>query len=438
MPRSRRFSPTLIFIGALAVAAGSAAGLLGIASPSTASAAVSGSPPIAIDLLLLMPVVALVAVVAYAAFRPPRSAADPGEELSGAALDAGDQGGQARPATVARLPGAARRWTPRPAVVAVVVVVIALAGLIVSLPSANTTLRTSSGGAPIAGGSGGGTVGGSGTGNSGNGGAGPNGSSGTGGSGGGSKGDNGTGGSGNGTGGSGSGGSGGGSKGDNGTGGSGNGTGGSGNGTNHTGGGSGGRGSGSGGGGSSQGGSSGSSTGGVASASTPAPPFGAWEAFGLIAILSIVAAAVLVPRVAARAGKSRAPAARRSLSGPPPADVPSAAFLAARSRATEALHRAQSNLDGSTDPHAVIVRLYGLLISALEPRMGENARYTAEEIHRKLLLPLGVRPKAAERLTRVFEEACYSSHPMGAQAVRAVRESIQLAEYDLRASRAIG
>jgi len=77
-------------------------------------------------------------------------------------------------------------------------------------------------------------------------------------------------------------------------------------------------------------------------------------------------------------------------------------------------------------------------MARLEPKEGIGTYQTPEEIRQAHLIPLGVRPEAAEHLTRLFEEACYSSHSMNAEALQVARESIRVAEYDLRAAHAIG
>ncbi len=99
--------------------------------------------------------------------------------------------------------------------------------------------------------------------------------------------------------------------------------------------------------------------------------------------------------------------------------------------ARAALSAAVSELDEGRDPRRVIVRLYDRLLSRVSP-LGVGVEFsTAEEIRANQLLPLGVRRPAADTLTRLFEEARYSTHPMGADAVGLARDAIRAAEADL-------
>jgi hypothetical protein len=374
MARNTGFSPTLLVMGTLALVAGSAAALLGVESPSSslvsspAGAAISSG--VAIDAILISPVIVLVGVIVWSIF-----------STGGTAV--GKKG----------------------AIGAIIVVAIVLVGLVWVLhqsPSLTDSAVGTLPGGGDSGGSGGHSGGGSGSGSS----------NGTGGHGGGSGGTGGTGGTGGGTGGSGnstnhSGG------GTNGTNGTHNGSGGSG-GTG--GGGTGGKGNGTGG----PGGSNGTPP--TVTAIAP-PPSSAWPLFVAVAGLSLLVGALVIPQLATRS-------ARRRKSAP-------LTLSQARSRAAKAFSRAASSLAGSTDPRGVILELYSQLLARLEPRNEIPSSRTPEEIRSAHLLPLGVRTEAATHLTRLFEEACYSSHALSVDEVRVARESIQLAEYDLRASHAI-
>ncbi len=97
----------------------------------------------------------------------------------------------------------------------------------------------------------------------------------------------------------------------------------------------------------------------------------------------------------------------------------------------DALAAAVSELDEGQDPRAVIVHLYDRLLRRVGPLVGEVAYSTAEEIRRTFLLPLGVRKGAADTLTRLFEEARYSSHPLSAASAAEARDAIRAAEADL-------
>ncbi len=124
-----------------------------------------------------------------------------------------------------------------------------------------------------------------------------------------------------------------------------------------------------------------------------------------------------------------------SLLGRSPRGRGGAAFATEDTSATrDALATAASELDEGLDPRTVIVRLYDRLLLRVSPLVGDVAYSTAEEIRRTFLLPLGVRKEAAETLTRLFEEARYSSHPLSTATVASARDAIRAAEADLARS----
>jgi hypothetical protein len=94
----------------------------------------------------------------------------------------------------------------------------------------------------------------------------------------------------------------------------------------------------------------------------------------------------------------------------------------------EALTRASAELDLGGDPRFVILALYGRMLQYLQPMVGAIETSTPEEIRAAHLVRLGVRPEAASTLTHLFEEARYSTHPMGpaesARAQGAVRATL--------------
>jgi uncharacterized protein DUF4129 len=103
----------------------------------------------------------------------------------------------------------------------------------------------------------------------------------------------------------------------------------------------------------------------------------------------------------------------------------------ARSGAQGALASAQSDLNSGMDPRAVIERLYTRLLERVVPVSGDLSTWTPEEIRSEQLVPLGVRPAAADSLTRLFEEARYSSHPIGPESANRVRSAVNAAAADL-------
>jgi hypothetical protein len=97
----------------------------------------------------------------------------------------------------------------------------------------------------------------------------------------------------------------------------------------------------------------------------------------------------------------------------------------------EALTRASTDLDLGGDPRAVILALYAAMLTHLQPMVADLGTSTPEEIRAAHLVRLGVRPEAARTLTRLFEEARYSTHPMGpAESVRA-QEAVRATLDDL-------
>ncbi|HTP53839.1 MAG TPA: DUF4129 domain-containing protein [Thermoplasmata archaeon] len=378
MARGTGFSPTLLIMGTLAVVAGSAAALLGVESPSSSllssPAGATISSGIVIDAVLISPVLVLVGVIVWSI----TSTGGTGVSKKGA-------------------------------IGAIVVVAIVLVGLVWVLHQSPSLTDSAVGTLPNGGGSGG--------------------SGGHGGGGNGSGSSNGTGGHGSGGGSGGSGGSGGGVGGSgnssNSSGGGSNGTNGTDNGThNGTGGSGGGGGGGTGGKGNGTNGHGGTNLTPPTVTALAPPPASAWPLFAAVAGLSLLIGALVIPQLAARGARRRNSA--------------TLTLRQARSRAAKAFSRAASSLAGSTDPRGVIVELYSQLLARLEPRNEIPSSRTPEEIRSAHLLPLGVRTEAATHLTRLFEEACYSSHALSADEVRVARESIQIAEYDLRAAHAIG
>lgn len=102
----------------------------------------------------------------------------------------------------------------------------------------------------------------------------------------------------------------------------------------------------------------------------------------------------------------------------------------------DALRQARQELEGARDPRAIILALYARLLARLAPLVVDLEHATPEEIRHLHLVRLGIRASAARTLTRTFEEARYSSHPLGPEQVAKAEESIREAEEDL--TRALG
>jgi hypothetical protein len=104
--------------------------------------------------------------------------------------------------------------------------------------------------------------------------------------------------------------------------------------------------------------------------------------------------------------------------------------------ATRALQRvlveAGASLAAARDPRSVILALYADLLAQLRVFVSDVEHDTAEEIRALHLVRLGVRPAAAEELTRIFEVARYSTHPIGPAEVERASRAIGTAAEDLR------
>ncbi|HTZ61846.1 MAG TPA: DUF4129 domain-containing protein [Thermoplasmata archaeon] len=144
-----------------------------------------------------------------------------------------------------------------------------------------------------------------------------------------------------------------------------------------------------------------------------------WALFAVIAGVVLVAAAVAVPRAWSWI-------ARRERDGatgrPSPSEI---------EEVDAALAAAQVDLDAGKDPRAVVIALYGSLLRRVEPMVGGLDTQTPEEIRALHLERLGIRPASAEGLTRLFEEARYSTHPMSDDAVVRAQQAIAAAREDL-------
>lgn len=77
------------------------------------------------------------------------------------------------------------------------------------------------------------------------------------------------------------------------------------------------------------------------------------------------------------------------------------------------LERANRALEEGGDPRTVILALYAAVLAHLTAMVGSVEVDTPEEIRRYHLVRLGIRSDTARELTRLFEEARYSTHPLG-------------------------
>ena len=144
-----------------------------------------------------------------------------------------------------------------------------------------------------------------------------------------------------------------------------------------------------------------------------------WALFVGIAVLLLVVGAVAIPRAWAFVAEREPDGPRRRAT---PAEV-----AAVRT----ALATAAESLDQGHDPREVIIALYARLLARVGPIVGGVDVDTPEEIRMLHLVRLGIRDTAAETLTRLFEEARYSSHPMGPEAAERAWGAIGDARDDL-------
>jgi len=154
----------------------------------------------------------------------------------------------------------------------------------------------------------------------------------------------------------------------------------------------------------------------LAPLNVPLPP---WSLFVLVAVAMVLITVAGLPPLAEYLEDRRE--ARQSRWR--------AARVAAEVRG--ALHRAGRDLGTALDPRATILALYATLLARIEPLASNLEQSTPEEIRQMHLTRLGIRPEAAEDLTRVFEEARYSSHPLGPAQVERAGAAIRAAEEDL-------
>lgn len=97
----------------------------------------------------------------------------------------------------------------------------------------------------------------------------------------------------------------------------------------------------------------------------------------------------------------------------------------------DAVEDASRALEAGGDPRTIVIRLYSTILVRIGPNVGDVERATPEEIRAIHLVRLGIRPSAAETLTRSFEEARYSSHPIPPAMVEGVTNALREASADL-------
>lgn len=148
-----------------------------------------------------------------------------------------------------------------------------------------------------------------------------------------------------------------------------------------------------------------------------------WLPFVVLAGVALLVVVIVAPGVRGYleergGGKSKAPAST---------DI---------AKVRSALARAVKDLDEGHDPRDVILGLYAVMLARLQPMAVGIDVSTPEEIRAVQLERLGVRPGPARMLTRLFEEARYSQHPMGSESSQAAQDAVRevLADLDRRES----
>lgn len=143
-----------------------------------------------------------------------------------------------------------------------------------------------------------------------------------------------------------------------------------------------------------------------------------WSLAAFVLLLAVCAGALAIPgvisRLVDRPGRSPRPR------------LPDRGDLAA------VMAAAAAAIERGEDPRATIVRLYGRLLQEVGPKVGDVAPLTADEIGGRMVTKLGVQAVASQTLTRLFEEARYSTHIMGTEAAGRCRDAIGLVVGDLR------
>jgi hypothetical protein len=161
---------------------------------------------------------------------------------------------------------------------------------------------------------------------------------------------------------------------------------------------------------------------GVVPPSVPPPSVGApfpgptWFSYALL--LAVVVGIAIVVWMVARSGRW-APEEAADTSGPAPARRTLEDALAALERGA------------SEDPRRLLIAVYGRLLARVGPRVGEIAPMTAREIEAGVVARLNVSSVTAHDLTALFEEARYSSHPIGPTELTRARDLLARAIEEL-------
>jgi hypothetical protein len=149
----------------------------------------------------------------------------------------------------------------------------------------------------------------------------------------------------------------------------------------------------------------------------PGSGFLTWADLGWVALAVGVLVAVVVMYTSLRRDEPRTPAS------------PSSDAVALRKELEDSLRKLTE--DPEADPREVIRALYHRLLLALRPRFGPLSEYTAREVERVIVAAFGVREEHAHQLTRLFEEARYSQHPVGRGDAAVARRALSEVLVDI-------
>jgi Domain of unknown function (DUF4129) len=122
---------------------------------------------------------------------------------------------------------------------------------------------------------------------------------------------------------------------------------------------------------------------------------------------------------------------RRRPLAPPPSAPPAVSPPPGPAEVRSALREAALAIEAGETPRDSIVRMYARLVGRVAPAPDELRTWTAEEIQRNTLADLCVPAARSEELTQIFEEACYSTHPIGPPDANRFVETMRAIERDL-------
>jgi len=154
----------------------------------------------------------------------------------------------------------------------------------------------------------------------------------------------------------------------------------------------------------------------VPTVSVPVP---GWALMALVAGLAVVVGTLAIPGTL---GRILDPRRSRPAAAEPAVDP---------QQVQQAIAEASRAIERGDDPRQTIIHLYLRLLEEFSPRLGNVDHLTAEEIRGIPLARLHVRPDAAEALTRLFEEARYSTHPVGPADASRCLAALRAVEADL-------